>query len=87
MICPSCGYENLPGQDECVECEASLQQEDVPHPDTPVRWRIMADPISSLDSSTVEPQVVPTGTPLVAGIRPCRRRTSATCSSWMRRGS
>ena len=30
MQCPSCGCENLPGADECVECLTSLTQEDVP---------------------------------------------------------
>jgi len=69
MICPACGYDNLPGQDECVRCESSLMQSDVPQPDTPARWRIMVDPISSLAPSTVEPQVVPAGTSMVEGVR------------------
>jgi CBS domain-containing protein len=69
MICPACGYENLPGQDRCATCESSLMQEDVPQPDTPSRWRIMVDPISSLEPSTVEPQIVPAGTSLAEGVR------------------
>ena len=69
MICPACGYENVPGQDECVRCESSLMQDDVPQPDTPTRWRVMVDPISSLHPSTIEPQVVPAGTSLAEGIR------------------
>jgi CBS domain-containing protein len=69
MICPACGHDNLPGQDECAECLASLQQEDVPQPDTPIRWRVMVDPISSLDPSTIPPQIVPSGTALAEGIR------------------
>ena len=69
MICPACGHENMPGQDECTQCLASLMQTDVPQPDTPVRWRVMVDPISSLEPSTIEPQVVPTGTSLAEGVR------------------
>jgi predicted transcriptional regulator len=69
VICPSCGYENVPGQDECIRCESSLMQEDVPQPDTPTRWRVMVDPISSLDPSTIEPQIVPAGTSLAEGVR------------------
>jgi CBS domain-containing protein len=44
-------------------------QEDVPQPDTPNRWRVMVDPISSLAPSTIVPQVVPLGTSLGEGIR------------------
>jgi CBS domain-containing protein len=64
MICPSCGYDNIQGHDECAVCQASLMQEDVPQPDTPARWRIMVDPISSLDPSTIAPQMVSVGTSL-----------------------
>ena len=70
MICPSCGYENMPGQDRCVRCESSLMQEDVPQPDNPVRWRVMVDPISSLEPSTIAPQVVPAGVSLAEAV--CR---------------
>jgi len=69
MICPSCAYENMPGQDRCVRCESSLMQEDVPQPDNAVRWRVMVDPISSLSASTIEPQIVPAGTSLAEGVR------------------
>jgi CBS domain-containing protein len=69
MICPSCGYGNLQGEDECSRCMASLQQEDVPQPDTPQRWRIMVDPISSLEASKIEVQIVAAGTSLADGIR------------------
>jgi CBS domain-containing protein len=69
MICPSCSYENMPGQDRCAECLSSLMQEDVPQPDTPGRWRVMVDPISSLAPSTIPPQIVRAGTSLQDGIR------------------
>jgi CBS domain-containing protein len=69
MICPACGFDNIPGQDECVRCLTSLKQEDVPQPDTPVRWRVMVDPVSSLEASTIPPQMVPAGTSLADGVR------------------
>lgn len=69
MICPSCGHRNLPGLDLCTRCLGSLMQEDVPQPDTALRWRVMVDPVSSLDPSTIEPQVVPAGTSVAEGIR------------------
>ena len=69
MICPACGYENLPGQDRCGACLSSLMQEDVPQPDTPARWQIMVDPISSLEPSTIAPQIVSAGTSLAEGVR------------------
>jgi len=30
MICPSCGFDNIPGSDECAECLTSLTHEDIP---------------------------------------------------------
>ncbi len=69
MVCPSCGFENIPGQDECDRCLESLTQEDVPQPDSPLRWRVMVDSVASLEPSLVPPQTVPCGTSLGAGVR------------------
>jgi CBS domain-containing protein len=30
MQCPGCGHDNLPGADQCAQCQTSLTQEDVP---------------------------------------------------------
>jgi CBS domain-containing protein len=30
MQCPVCDHDNLPGADQCAQCETSLTQEDVP---------------------------------------------------------
>ena len=68
MICPACGHDNLDGLDHCERCESNLMQDDIPQPDTPVRWRVMVDPISSLDPSTISPQSVPSGTSLAAAV-------------------
>jgi CBS domain-containing protein len=48
MICPTCGHDNIPGQDHCVECLASLSQEDLPAPTSAAHHIIMTDPISRL---------------------------------------
>src|SRR5687768_5095217 len=69
MICPSCGYDNLPGHDECAECLASLMQEDVPQPDTPLRRQVMVDPISTLEAPSIELQTAPAGTSLAEAVR------------------
>jgi CBS domain-containing protein len=49
-------------------------QDDVPQPDTPIRWRVMVDPISSLEASTIAPQTVPSGTSLEAAVARMRER-------------
>ena len=48
MICPTCGHDNIPGQDHCMECLASLSQEDLPTATTAAHHIIMTDPISRL---------------------------------------
>ena len=30
--CPSCGFNNIEGEDRCVQCLHSLMQRDIPHP-------------------------------------------------------
>lgn len=74
MICPACGHDNLEGIDLCDKCDSALMQEDVPQPDTPVRWRVMVDPISSLEASTIAPQSVRSGTPLTTAVERMRER-------------
>jgi CBS domain-containing protein len=68
--CPACGYDNLPGVDECVRCLESLMQEDVPQPRTPVEHSIMFDEISSLHSPA--PETVTPDTPLSEVVRHMR---------------
>jgi CBS domain-containing protein len=67
VICPSCGHENIPGLDHCEACNSDLAQEGLLSPEESGRWRVL-DPISSLDPSLVEPQVVLVGTSLADGI-------------------
>jgi CBS domain-containing protein len=66
MRCPACGYNNLPGVDECVMCLGSLMQDDLPQADTPVKQTIMLQPIAVLHSPV--PECVPTGTTVAEAV-------------------
>lgn len=48
--CPSCGYENLLGDDRCAQCLHSLMQLDIPRPkkSDALQRAIMTDPIIDL---------------------------------------
>ncbi len=48
MICPSCGYANLPGADECVKCQFALASVDLPTPGDKVEGSLMADTVAVL---------------------------------------
>jgi CBS domain-containing protein len=59
MICPSCGYVNLPGADLCASCENSLAEAEAARRATTVLEEgIQSDPLAVLDPVepiTVEP--------------------------------
>lgn len=48
--CPSCGHENIPGEDRCVECFHSLMHVDLPKPKSNDAFQqiMMNAPISDL---------------------------------------
>lgn len=48
--CPSCGFDNLEGEDRCVQCLHSLMQRDIPRPkkDDHFQRIMMTAPISEL---------------------------------------
>lgn len=71
MICPTCGHDNIPGADECAECQTSLMQESFPSPTSPVHHIIMTDPISVLDPPA--PICVPPDTTLAGAVAELRR--------------
>ncbi len=48
MICPHCGYDNLPGSEECSHCSMDLTQLDRPAPLTRIERSLMEDPVSVL---------------------------------------
>lgn len=50
MDCPSCGYDNIPGADECAQCHTSLTQEDIPRDEASGRIErsVIEDRVSDL---------------------------------------
>ena len=60
MICPHCGYDNLPGSEECSHCLMDLTQLDRPVAHTRIERSLMEDPVSLLQPKkpiTVGPNV------------------------------
>lgn len=49
MICPFCGYDNIPGMDRCQECMHPLRDLDVPQPTEGLQKHIMQDAVKLLN--------------------------------------
>jgi len=59
MICPSCGAENIQGEDSCANCGADLRTADIPQPASGFEQRLVAEPLATLASGeplTVTPR-------------------------------
>ena len=67
MKCPSCGYENLPGADDCENCGNSLTRDDVPQAGTEVERSLMEDPVECLNP--IRPLTVELSTSLTETIQ------------------
>src|SRR5438132_1155312 len=48
MICPSCCYKNLPGDEVCRHCRQPLAPFDLPHPENHLERSVMYDQVKSL---------------------------------------
>ena len=48
MICPHCGDDNLPGSEQCANCQHDLTQLDRPTAQDRVERSLMDDPVSAL---------------------------------------
>ena len=48
MICPTCGFDNLPGDETCSNCQQDLTVLDRPAPDNRVEQSLMEDRVGSL---------------------------------------
>ena len=48
MICPTCGYDNLPGSEECSSCLQDLTQLDRPVAHNRIERSLMEDPVGVL---------------------------------------
>lgn len=60
MICPTCGHDNLPGSENCENCEQALTSLDLPTPHNQVEQTLMEDDVAVLDpqeSITIRPDV------------------------------
>jgi CBS domain-containing protein len=60
MICPTCGFDNLPGSEECSRCLQDLTQLDQPIAQNKVERSLMEDAVSTLRPR--EPVMVRPGT-------------------------
>jgi CBS domain-containing protein len=73
MICPTCGWDNLPGNEECSNCLQDLTPLDRPAPGNKVERSLMEDPVSALDPH--EPIILPATATVHEAIR-----TMLTCN-------
>ena len=49
MMCPHCGFDNVPGSEECAECRQDLTQLDQPVPRDRIERLLMEDSVRALD--------------------------------------
>ena len=59
MICPNCGFDNVPGGEECAQCKQDLTHLDRPTPLDRFEQRLLADTIRVLEPTkpvAVRPQ-------------------------------
>lgn len=48
MICPTCGHDNLPGDEECAHCQQALTLLDQPMPQDKIEHSLMVDQVGLL---------------------------------------
>jgi len=73
MICPTCGWDNLPGNEECSNCQQDLTPLDRPTPNNKVERSLMEDLVSTLDPK--KPVTLPASATVREAIR-----TMLTCN-------
>ena len=52
MICPSCGFNNIQGLDECENCGADLRNADIPEPSSAFEANLVDVPLSDVTHHT-----------------------------------
>jgi len=52
VICPSCGFENLQGTDECDNCGADLRIADLPQPSSGFEKDLLSLPLAAVKHHT-----------------------------------
>jgi CBS domain-containing protein len=48
MICPNCGFDNVPGSEECASCEQDLTHLDRPDPRDRIEQSLLLDTVRDL---------------------------------------
>jgi CBS domain-containing protein len=48
MICPSCGFDNIQGVDECANCGSELMSVDIPSPSTQFEAELVKIPLANV---------------------------------------
>jgi len=72
MICPTCGYDNLPGEDHCAECQTDLSNQDVFSPKNGFQRDILETTLEVL--CTHPPTTVTESTPIREVLRLMRTK-------------
>ena len=72
MRCPGCDFENVAGDELCVQCGQDLLDGGVPEARGGMQGRILSDPLSAL--RPVEPIAVPSTAPAAEAIRLMKER-------------
>lgn len=67
MICPRCGFDNLPGESECRKCLCDLTALDRPEPADRVESSLMRDSVGQLKPRL--PAVVPLGVSVARAVQ------------------
>src|SRR5688572_9007165 len=67
MICPSCGVENIQGNDECENCGADLRTADTPAPSTAFEASLVGMPLAAVRHHT--PLTIDPGAPAAEAVR------------------
>ena len=60
MLCPTCSWDNLPGEESCVHCQQDMTLLDQPAATNQIERSLMEDQVKDLGKHT--PLVVPTTT-------------------------
>ncbi len=48
MICPNCGFDNVPGEESCSQCQQDLTHLDLAAPIEPIGTRLLNDSVQDL---------------------------------------
>jgi len=70
VLCPGCGFDNIPGIDSCEDCGLDLAGLDLPEAHTGFSGRLLTDRIGDLELST--PAVVDVTAPVSEAIEQMR---------------